>query len=207
MTDLLTIDLLRHGAVAGPERVFRGRVDPPLSDEGRRQMDWVAHALQAAELTALAASPLIRCADFATDLAARRNLPLHLDGAFAEIDFGAWDGLTFEQIQTFDPEGLARFQADPTAYTPARGEPLLDFGNRVVAGWQDWLACDQGDHRLLIAHGGVLRVVLAHVLGLPLSQVNTLMIPYAGWSRVALHPESGRGYLLFHNREPAPCVD
>jgi len=71
----------------------------------------------------------------------------------------------------------------------------------VLVSWEAWLSEGEGSHRLLIVHGLVLRVLLAHLLGMPNDSLWRLHLPYAAWSRVSLL-EGEQPRLLFMNRSP-----
>ncbi|HGX93044.1 MAG TPA: histidine phosphatase family protein [Candidatus Tenderia sp.] len=196
------IDLLRHGEPKGGAR-YRGRTDDPLTDAGWAQM--AQATAQPREWDRVVTSPLKRCARFARPLAARLGVPLQQDAAFGEIDFGRWEGLSAEALMAQDADALARYYADPWANTPPGAEPLAEFQARVVAAWQSLLAAHAGERVLLVSHGGVMRIILSHVLGMSPESLFKLHIPYACVSRVRVDGvgESALTSLLSHNESPA----
>src|SRR5512135_3739579 len=165
---LTTIDLLRHGEPVGGQR-FRGTIDDPLSELGWRQMEATAGALPAWQV--VVSSPLRRCADFASALAGRHGVPLEREAGLREIGFGEWEGYTAKELMETSPEALTRFWSDPRGQTPPGGEPFADFAARVVAAWEGLLARHQGKQILLVCHGGVIRLILAHILEMPLGNL------------------------------------
>ncbi|HEY5790482.1 MAG TPA: alpha-ribazole phosphatase family protein, partial [Gammaproteobacteria bacterium] len=162
-----TVDLIRHGQPLGGSR-FRGRLDDPLSDAGWQDM---RRALgQGTRWTAVVSSPLLRCADFARDHARRLGVPLELEPRFAELGFGDWEGCQHADLRASDGERLRAFWADPEHNPPPGGEPLLQFRDRVQAAWADLLAEHAGGHVLVVAHAGVIRILVMQVLGMPLER-------------------------------------
>ena len=180
----IIIDLLRHGAVAAEGWAFRGSTDIPLSDTGWQQMRRVADAFTASNYTfdQIATSPMQRCRRFAETL---HGAPRILDD-MREMDFGDWENRAFDDIQASDGALLAQFWQSPVGIQPPGGELFDDFIDRVIACWQAWLADAAGETRLLVAHGGVIRVILAHLLKMPMAAMWRLHLPYAAWSRVSL---------------------
>lgn len=176
------VTVLRHGAVAGRPFVYRGKLDDPLSPLGWQQMNNVVAAGLPA-LTAIASSPLRRCREFAETIAAQHQLPLTVSAAFAELDFGTWEGLTPEEAAHRDPEAHARFRAGEAA---PGGESQADLASRAWAGWQDWLQAPEGCERLLITHAGVMRALLLRLLDLPASHAWRFALPEAASFRVSL---------------------
>ncbi|HKJ71909.1 MAG TPA: histidine phosphatase family protein [Gammaproteobacteria bacterium] len=175
------IDLIRHGEPEGG-RMFRGVTDHPLSDRGWAQMR-LATAGEAG-WQAVVTSPLVRCAGFAEVLAETRALPLEPEPGLREMDFGAWEGRTASDILANGPGDLGAFWADPERAAAPGGEALADFRERVVAAWEELMARHAGRHVLVVGHGGAIRVILAHVLGMPLANLFRMEVAYAGRSRI-----------------------
>lgn len=192
-----TVDLIRHGEPEGGIR-FRGHTDDPLSAEGWAQMR--AAIREESRWDAVVTSPLLRCAEFAAELAARLGVPLETEARFREIGFGEWEGRTPESLTAADPHCLDRLWRDPGRNTPPGGEQLDAFAARVAAGWADLLDRHGGKKILVVAHGGVNRVILCHALWIPVRHMFRLDLPYAALSRLRV---LGRGehavpQLLFH---------
>lgn len=197
MAEPVVIDLLRHGEVAATSWAFRGSTDIPLSAQGWRQMRAVAGALERTEH--IATSPMQRCRLFAEELSAAQEAELVTLEGMREMHFGAWENLAFEQLEAEHGPLLRRFWQSPVGVCPPGGEPFDDFAGRVIDNWRTWLQTAAGNRRLLVAHGGVIRVLLAHLTGMPMSSLWRLHLPYASWSRVSLLAGQ-QPRLLFLNR-------
>ena len=191
------VDLIRHGEPVGG-RKYRGQIDDPLSDKGWQQMrDAVGdhHPWQA-----IVTSPLLRCSEFARELAQRHQLPLHTDLRWQEIGFGIWEGKTATQIKADDPDILQRFWLDPIAQRPSGAEPMQAFYDRVSAAWQDLLIQQAGQHTLVVCHAGVIRASLLYLLGIPLNHAFRIQVGNASITRIELEQIQGQWFprLLFH---------
>lgn len=185
-------DLIRHGEPAGGP-MFRGSQDDPLSDTGWRQMNTALSDQDHWDL--VVTSPLQRCRAFALKLAGQRQLPLQEEPRLQEIGFGEWEGRTSEQIMTRTPEALTRFWSDPVNYPPPGGESVTDFHHRVSGAWRYWQQEAAGKRVLVVCHGGVIRMILAEVLGIPLDRsFSVIAVPYACRSRIRVD-ESEYGVL------------
>ncbi len=193
-----TIDLIRHGEPLGGRKV-RGSQDDPLSDDGWQQMrDAVAPG---ASWQRIICSPLLRCSEFAHELAGQLVIPLRVETDFREVHFGLWEGLTGAEIMAEWPELLDKVWSNAVAHTPPEGELLLDFKTRVGAAWDNTLAVHAGQHLLVIAHGGTIRMILCHALGLPIEHMWRFDVQYASLSRLRAWPQAdGRANhtLVFH---------
>jgi len=187
MTDTTTqIDFIRHGEPLGGKR-YRGQIDDPLSETGWQQM-W--HAVgDAAPWQQIITSPLARCQAFAAALAERHALPIVSDARLMEIGFGIWEGRTAEQLRAEDPQQIERFYQDPINARPQGAEPLAEFRARVIAGFNDLARTYQHQHVLVVCHAGVMRAVVAHVLGAPLESIYRIDVAYAAITRVRFSRE------------------
>lgn len=188
------VDLLRHGEPQGGRR-FRGQSDDPLSELGWRQMR--AAVGETAPWQHIVSSPLQRCSAFAAELASRHRLPCTLEPGFKEIRFGVWEGLTAEQLLQQDAEHYRRYREDPEGFMPAGAEPMAEFVARVARSWETLLETQRGRHVLLVCHAGVIRAVLATVLGITPKNLFRVQIDYASLSRFKVVNDRAPT-LIFH---------
>lgn len=188
-TLVTTIDLLRHGEPEGGE-MFRGHTDLPLTELGWQQMHGALEA-EVAPWQRIFSSPLQRCCNFAEQIAAVHGLPHQADHQLREISFGDWDGMSFEQVRQQHQTALTLYWQDVVENTPPNGESMQAFNQRVISSWQQLLSSHAGEHLLLITHGGVIRVLLAAVLNMPLKSITRLNVPYACLSRVQVYQTEG----------------
>lgn len=177
-------DLIRHGTTGLGG--FRGRLDDPLDATGWLQMRNAAATTDEAWQIVIC-SPLRRCAEFASEIAAKRGLPLETDARLAELDFGDWEGASAEELMRTEAgaEALRRFWDDPWRHPPPQGEPLTAFEERVRTAWQDLAARHAGKSVLLVTHGGVIRLLLCLARGLPRRELLNLDVPHASLYRIA----------------------
>jgi alpha-ribazole phosphatase/probable phosphoglycerate mutase len=176
-----SIELLRHGEPVGGSR-FRGQLDDPLSERGWQQMRAAVdgdHHWQR-----VVTSPLQRCHGFADWLAGQQGIPLLVEPRFAEVGFGEWEGYTRAELDRRSPGQVARFYADPIAHRPAGAEPLDEFVARVTGGFEQLLADYAGQSVLVIAHAGVIRAILAHVLCMQPAAMYRINVANAGITRL-----------------------
>ncbi|MEZ2120866.1 MULTISPECIES: bifunctional RNase H/acid phosphatase [unclassified Corynebacterium] len=117
--------LLRHGQTAmSAAGLYSGRSDPELTDLGRRQAERAAAMLAGrGGIDAIVCSPLTRARQTAEVCAAALGLDVDSIDDLTELDFGAWDGLTFVQARELDPELHEKWLSD-ISVTPPGGESL-----------------------------------------------------------------------------------
>jgi len=158
--------------------------------------------------THIVTSPLLRCREFAIRTGDAAELPVEVDDDWQEIDYGDWDGMPADEWRRVAADQFKAFREDLSALAPPNGEPFSRFRDRVLAAWDKLVEYEDGAHLLIVTHGGVLRVVLPHVLGMPLNRSFPLHIPFACLSRISLEVVNNkmRPALVFHNgaEHPAP---
>ena len=199
----MLVDLIRHGEPQGGSR-YRGHgIDDPLSEQGWRQM-WAAVG-NARPWDHVVSSPLRRCSAFARALADRHGLPLTIEPRFREVGFGDWEGRTREELKRERPDEYAAFYRDPARSRPAGAEPLDVFTARVAQAFEEMTGALDARHCLVVAHAGVIRAVVAHVLGLDDAGMYRLRIDNAGISRVSITAD--RSVLLTFNSPLVPALD
>jgi alpha-ribazole phosphatase len=194
---MTVIDLLRHGEPVGG-KLYRGQIDDPLSELGWQQMR--SQMPEDIPWQQIVTSPLKRCADFAEELTRQTALPLAYEPGLAEIAFGDWEGKTAAELELADKQAFYAFYDDPIHNTPPGGEPLLDFQQRVLAAWLELLIQYQQRHILLVAHAGTIRVIIAHILNMPITATFRIDVPFAAISRIQVFGtgESAHAQLKFH---------
>jgi broad specificity phosphatase PhoE len=158
--------LVRH---ARPRRleVDRGRADPSLDEEGRRQADalaaWWADAAVDEPVDALYTSPLARARETAAPLATALGLePVVLEGV-AEWDRDARAYIPIEELPRVAPETWAALVAGDLS---ALGVDLDAFLARLRTSLHDVASAHPGQRVVVVCHGGVVNAFLADVLGL-----------------------------------------
>jgi len=185
--------LVRH-ATYGPEcgRRYIGRTDLPLDEVGERQARLVAGPLRACQAGRCLCSPLQRAVQTAAKIADACGLRAEVDPGLAEVDFGRWEGRTFAEIEESDPELVRQWAELGPDFAFPGGESAGDFFGRV----KDAAARAAGQAAetvVVVSHGGVIRAMVCHFLGLPLRDYLLFEAEPASIAELRLH--DGRGVL------------
>lgn len=164
--------LLRHGELdTGGRKVYVGQADVPLSPIGvSRGHSW-AKILQNLNLGKIISSDLKRCAETAYIIGAKLNLRVKLDTAWREISFGDWDGRDFEEVRQAYPALVSQRHDDFLEMRPPGGENFRDLQARVTKAFEALLTAESEGHILVVTHAGVMRTLLAYLMGLPAENI------------------------------------
>lgn len=180
MNDHGIIDLLRHGETTAG-KCFLGSTNAALTDKGWSQMH---NAVSDHVYDMVITSPLLRCVDFAKDYSEQQNIPLVIEDDLREIHFGRWEGKTSEQLWKNDQQALLDFWNDPFGNAPPEGEAMADFVARVNRCFSNITHELQNKNILLVAHAGVIKIIICSVLGINPGNMQKLTIDHGGMSRV-----------------------
>ncbi len=158
--------LLRHGQIkANVQAQWHGSTDSPLNWRGRRQAKRTAKHLHVhnPQLSAIYASPLLRCQNTAAFTARAFGLEVDTHEGLAEMSIGDWEGMSFKALES-DHQLIAQLTADEM-FAPPGGESLYQVSQRVTAAFYDIDAQHStGETILVVSHGVALAVAIAHFL-------------------------------------------
>jgi alpha-ribazole phosphatase/probable phosphoglycerate mutase len=172
--------LVRHGAlVTSDEWRYVGQRDIELSDAGRAQITALAVRLSAVSISAVYCSDLVRTVESAGLLAAGRGLNPVACPEFREINIGRWEGMTLDEIMHLYPDEFKVRSSDIASYRIEGGESFIDVRTRALPRLERILHEHAGGTVLVVAHGGLNRVILCEALGLDLNSIVRLEQSYA----------------------------
>jgi len=164
MTEIV---LVRHGETESNKLgVFRGRLDVPLNETGLEQAASVAAALAADPVAAVFTGPLVRAIDTARAIAARHGVEPIVDGAFDNIDLGAWQGREKALVERDEPELWKLWVDDPERWGVPGAESLAGVRERALERTLA-LATEFPDRRfVIVSHRSVLKLLAGALLGM-----------------------------------------
>ena len=190
-----TVLLIRHGrSAANTDGVLAGRAPGVhLDDTGRGQAAAAAARLGAVPLAAVVSSPLERCRDTATAVAASQSPRVDVirDKRLLECGYGSWTGRSLKELAK---DKLWRaVQEHPSSVTFPDGETLRDMQARAVACLREWdgrLEVEHGPGSLwaAVSHGDVIKAVLADALGMHLDHFQRIVVDPASVSVIRYTP-------------------
>ena len=180
---MLTLVLTRHGLTGRsiPEQHLGQRIDVGLSDEGRNQAEALGRRLAGVAFERIVTSPLRRARETAAIMAAAA--PGHpspeLDDRLVEMDYGAWEGLTYAEIEARDSARRALWEREPAANACPGGESGDDVAARATAflrdliAWHDKLESGGSTAErpvLAVAHSTFDRILVCVATGVPITE-------------------------------------
>ncbi len=182
--------LVRHAETDwNSEGRIQGQLDTPLNEAGRIQARSLGLRLASIPFTAAYCSDLCRGSDTAAAILLRRNLPLEEMPELREKQFGAWEGMTFLDVEARYPElyhnGL---MTGDLSFAPPGGESDLQLYARAKAIADRLLEAHAGHsgNILVVTHGGTLCALITCLIGLPAEKMWRFRFANAGISVVSV---------------------
>jgi broad specificity phosphatase PhoE len=162
----VTIILLaRHGESDwNAERRWQGHADRPLTERGRAQAQALAERLAEIALDGVYASDLERARATADVVARSQGLGVTVLPALREVDVGSWSGLTRDEARERFPADYRRWLESGPGWTD--GETYEAMSERVLAAVRRLISTHPDGRLLVVSHGGPIRAVHAHALGM-----------------------------------------
>jgi alpha-ribazole phosphatase len=185
------------------ERRFTGWQDVPLSERGQAQASAAARALAVHAVTAVYASPLERARMSAEMIAKAHRLDVRIEAAFREMRFGAWEGLTSDEVIARFPRAFATWRDTPEQLTEHGGETLDEVGDRVNRALDTLERTHAGEIVILVAHGIVIRLIVLRALGLGADRLWSVDASPAGITELEFAP----GWVTVHRMNTVAHLD
>jgi alpha-ribazole phosphatase/probable phosphoglycerate mutase len=88
-----------------------------------------------------------------------------------EKNFGIWEGLSLNEIKEKCPEEFEAWTGNPLKFCPMGGESTLEVRERVIKVFDEIIGKHNGEYIAIVAHGGVNRIILCHIMGIPLENI------------------------------------
>ena len=163
--------VVRHGETYynGQNRLT-GQSDVPLNPLGERQVAALGDYLAMERLDVIVTSDLERTRVTARAIAHNHGLPVQEDSDLRELAFGKWEGYTFDEVLVRDANLVSLWRADPSKYAPPGGETVAQLRDRCARALTRWQSRYPESSVVWVTHGGLIGVLLCHVLDIDLKR-------------------------------------
>lgn len=220
-----TLYLIRHGETAGNAEVrYIGWTDVPLDAKGIVQAQELCYKLQGCKIDAIYASPMQRAIATATPIAEALKEKIQIENGLKEINCGAWETLTAEQVHEKWPEELENWSRHPDKLKIPDGDSFLDVQKRLVSALGAIAKANQGKHVAVVSHMGAILTVGCYLTNTPIrdmwslgqpgntsiskiiydDDLNPQLVSWADESYLPISLQSGEQVVAgFENHQPA----
>lgn len=183
----MKLTLIRHGQTDwNLAQRFQGQSDRPLNEAGKKQARALADRLSNQTFDGVYSSDLQRALE--TVHSVRKSDDLHTDPRLREVNFGDWEGLTYDEIKEKHPDALSAWENDIYKNAPPNGETLEQLAARVQSMLDELYAKHKDQTVLIVAHGGSLQVLICLALNVSPSMYWQFHLLPASLSEIAFYP-------------------
>jgi len=180
-----TFFFVRHGVTAHTGHRLSGWMEGiHLTDEGREQAEAAAARLEDVPLKAIYSSPIERCYETAEAIAARHRLEIDVDHDIGEVDYGRWTNRPLKSLMR--TKLWTTVQRWPSAMRFPEGETLRNVQFRAVNVIEDLAVRHPKQSVCCVSHGDVIKLVLAHYLGMHIDAYQRIAIAPASVSTFSI---------------------
>lgn len=178
-TGVVRFVFVRHGAAEGVEGRCIGHTDVPLSAEGATEIRQIS--FEGVNVTRLVSSDLSRALQSAQIISESIGVPITTDARLREMNFGEWDGCTWNELEQSDGARLSTWMEHWTIAAPPAGETVNALLERVALWLNAQLAQTQSDITtiVIVAHAGSIRAAICLLTRTPPAKMFEIPVEYA----------------------------
>lgn len=196
---MTTIYLIRHAQAEGNlYRRCQGWQNGLITQKGRRQIEALERRFEGVRIDAVYSSDLYRTMSTAGAIYRPRGLTLRVDPDLREISGGCWEDKPWGQWLHDDRENLISFLRCDPDWSATGSETFPQVRKRMYRAIQRIAAAHPDQTVAVVSHGSAIRNVLAGWLGLPLSQMGSLILA-DNTSVAKLEVENGKVNVVYYN--------
>lgn len=188
-----TVFLVRHGqANSNVTGYYMGWSNEDLSETGHTQVRSLSSRLASLPITSVYSSPLQRTCTTAMILAKPHGLEVETSDDLIEIRLGDWQGLHIDEVRQKWPKLWQQSRTDPSEITMPNGESFQQVTERAIRGFDKIVVANHGKQVIIVSHEIVVKVLVAHALGVSNSIYRRFEINNASLSAIRIIDSKAR---------------
>lgn len=174
----MEIILIRHTSVAVGRGICYGRSDVDVADtfesEAKRVLEKLPENIDEYEVIS---SPLKRC----YLLAEKIKSEIQTDDRIVELSFGDWEMKQWDDVPR---EAINNWSSNLSQFKSPDGESFEELKHRIIPAFEGYFS--EPGNKIIVAHGGVIRTIVSHLLGTPIDNIFKIRIDYGGVSKIEI---------------------
>ena len=199
MSEVTRVYLVRHGETEWNQNrpSYCGWTDIALNAKGMAQAQALGRRFRDEKITAIICSDLARARVTGETIhAACPDAALGIDPRFRELNYGAWEGLTPEQLEVEDRDRFRSWKADPVHTPTPEGETLSQVMDRARPALKEWMIRRRGESIVIVSHKTTVRGLLCAALGIPLADYTRILQQNAAINELKFRGDSAHIALV-----------
>ncbi len=196
----MRIYLIRHGQTDwNIQGKIQGSHDIPLNNTGRKQAELLAKGMDSHPVKKIFSSTLSRAAETAKLIGERQKVDIYLMPDLIEVEFGKWEGMTWDQIKASYPVEYQQWNLNPVEVAPPGGETQLAVVKRCAEALKEILQMTEGKEDVaIVSHGATIAHLIAYMLK-GQSEETEIIVGNASITTLEYEPVTGEFSLVEMN--------
>ncbi|MGH2751779.1 MAG: MSMEG_4193 family putative phosphomutase [Actinomycetota bacterium] len=188
--------LVRHGVTSHTGKRLSGWMpDIHLTEAGRAQAEAVAEGLSKSPVKLIYSSPIARTRETAKIIATRHGLAVRTRKDLGEVEYGSWTNKSLKALAR--TKLWTQVQRWPAGARFPDGESFVEVQSRGVAAIEELRSHHPSDHVCIVSHGDLIRLVVAHYLGVHLDLFQRIYVSPASITVLSV-TDSGPGIFALN---------
>lgn len=162
----MKIYLIRHGQTDwNIQGRIQGSHDIPLNEAGQRQATQLAEGMDSRPVSRIFSSTLTRAMETAQKIGSRQNVEIYPMPQLIEVEFGKWEGMTWEEIMEAYPKEYRLWALNPDEVAPPGGETQEQVIRRCVGAINEALRITGGREDIaIVSHGATIAYLVSYMM-------------------------------------------
>lgn len=162
----MKIYLIRHGQTDwNIQGRIQGSHDIPLNETGRAQAELLAKGMDSRPVSKIFSSSLIRATETAERISTRQKVEICPMPQLIEVEFGKWEGMTWDEIMEAYPKEYALWASCPDEASPPEGETRDHVISRCVWTIREILRITGGREDVaIVSHGATIAYLISYMM-------------------------------------------
>ena len=195
----MKIYLIRHGQTDwNLEGKIQGRHDVSLNETGAKQAELLAMGMDKRPVVQIFSSRQKRALETAQAVGRRQHVAVTVIDGLEEVEFGEWEGKTWDEISREYPEEFKIWCTEPAEIVPPGGESRPQIYRRIENALNEILRRSRGDIAI-VSHGAALAYMVSLMLEKELGDHDEIIVKNASISTVEYDRETGKFYMAEAN--------
>ncbi|WP_024296399.1 histidine phosphatase family protein [Lacrimispora indolis] len=162
----MKIYLIRHGQTDwNIQGRIQGSHDIPLNEAGQRQAEQVAKGMDSRRVSRVFSSTLTRAVETAEKIGSRQKAEIYSMPQLIEVEFGKWEGMTWEEIMEAYPKEYRLWALNPDEVAPPGGETQDQVISRCAHAIKEILRITGGREDVaIVSHGATIAYLISYMM-------------------------------------------
>lgn len=198
---MLELLFVRHGQTDwNVERRVMGRLPVGLNSFGFKQAKRIAKYLSRSSLTAIITSPVKRAVETACEIASfHEGIEMEMDDAFAEINYGDWMDMKFEEVAAKYKELWHQYYREPLTVALPGGEVMTDVVKRVSLAVKGIRERFTEGRVAIVSHADIIKLAIMDLVEIDMRSFIRISVENGALVLVKIDPEFGPRLILFNS--------